>query len=68
MKANTLDVYWTTSRRSESVVQTLALWQERARLLPVVLTVFLLIGVVLLMPAIVRGQEAEVYYLQSIQQ
>ena len=60
MKANTLYVYWATSRCSENSVPTLLLWQERARLLPVVLTAFLLVGFVLLMPAIGRGQEAEV--------
>lgn len=60
MKANKLYVYWTRSRSSEIAVQMLELWQERSRFLPVVLTAFLLIGFVLLMPGIGRGQEAEV--------
>ena len=60
MRANKLDVYWTTSRRAEIAVPTRVLSHERDQLLHLLLIAFLLIDFVLLMPGIGRGQEAEV--------
>ncbi len=58
MKENKLYVCRSTSRRSNVLSSMLLL--ERDRLLHLVLTTLLLIGCVLLMPGIGRGQEAEV--------